>query len=498
MQSWTDNRSLREAIRGHDNNYTLLRAILAASVIYYHSFALTLDARHIDHIDAFLQPVTSLGSLAVQAFFFLSGLFVAQSYFNDRNTVRFVLRRAFRVWPGLFVCLVITAFIACAISSPRDFFLFPLFSDVYEYILRNAFFDTTWYIPGVFEKHALAGINGPIHTLPLEIRMYAILAIAAAIGLLATRFRIAVTSVVLMLACFTVSERLPGVSHILLAPYSRMAAAMFFAGVLAFAASEWIYPRLWQGLLLAGLTAVTAGTVHQFMFYCVVAWVLLYLGQSPIMAKFGRPRQDLSYGIYIYGWPSQQFVIAATSTNINPYALALSSLLLASVFAALSWHIVEKPAIALGQLLPSLFKAWRRRLTEKERRAVGVGAVIASVFVICVSMSVVTSAWDFVTVEPLKAQIIDFGPKEEKKGVPFNTQADGTSAIWIKLDATPPEGTKLVLAGHKLETSIGPNVASGKIDSKLLNKAGNKELFLEYRQVNKIERSNSVALKITN
>jgi peptidoglycan/LPS O-acetylase OafA/YrhL len=166
MSLWTDKRSLREVISGHDNNYTLIRAILAASVIFYHSFGLTF-ASFVDPIDAALLPTTSLGELAVQSFFFLSGLFVTQSFFNDQNVLKFALRRVFRVWPGLFVCMVVTALLAVVISNPGNILKFLIFRDFYVYIVRNSAFDLHWYIPGVFDHHAIAAINGPIHTLPL-------------------------------------------------------------------------------------------------------------------------------------------------------------------------------------------------------------------------------------------------------------------------------------------------------------------------------------------
>jgi hypothetical protein len=77
--------NVRECIESHENNYTLIRIFLAISVIYFHSFALS-NARHLqDHVSDFLLPITSVGGLAVEAFFFLSGLFVAQSLHRENK-----------------------------------------------------------------------------------------------------------------------------------------------------------------------------------------------------------------------------------------------------------------------------------------------------------------------------------------------------------------------------------------------------------------------------
>ncbi|SAK76493.1 acyltransferase 3 [Caballeronia temeraria] len=501
MPLWSDSRSLREAISGHDNNYTLIRAILAASVIYFHAFALTRTPGAIDPLNAMLAPVSDIGDLAVQSFFFLSGLFVAQSYSNDPKTIRFILRRFFRIWPGLFVCLFVTAFLSCAISTPKEFARFAFFNGVYEYILRNAVLDLTWYIPGVFEDHALSAINGPIHTLVMEAKMYALLAVLGAVGLLATTRRLGITCVLAGVACLMVGSTLPDIGWFFSAPYAHPAAAMFFAGSTAFALSRWIYPRLWQGILLGIATAILPGGAHKFMFFATVAWALLYLGQSPMLAKLGRPRQDLSYGIYIYGWPCQQFVVAATSTHVNPYLMAALALPLSCVFAAASWNLIEKPAIRLGHLLPAVtINSIKRRasvITDVQRRALRLGGVLFVMLAACISMRIATTAHDFVVPSPLTVRIVDFGPKESKKGTPFNEQPDGTFAIWLKLDGVPPTGTTVYLAGHKLDTFITAGVATANISPSIIATAGEKSVYLERRTVHGIERSKSVHLLIS-
>jgi peptidoglycan/LPS O-acetylase OafA/YrhL len=499
MSAWSDKRSLREAISGHDNNYTLLRAFLAASVIYFHSFGLTFD-QHPDCLSEWLMPISNVGNLAVQSFFFLSGLFVTQSFFNDPNTLRFVLRRFFRIWPGFFVCLVVTVFLLCALSSPKNFVLYTLFNDVYEYIVRNAAFQLTWFVPGVFPDHAMQAINGPIHTLPMEAKMYVILAIAGVVGMLSTPLRIGVAGFAIALACLLIGDDVPGVTWFFAAPYARPASAMFFAGVMAFAAARWIYPRWWQGVALAAVTALTHGNAHSVAFFLTVAWAIVFLGQLPLLAKLGRPKQDLSYGIYIYGWPCQQFVVSLTSTHLNPYALTPLALALSCGFAALSWRYIEKPAIMLGHLLPVVtMRSIRRQspvLSFVERRAARLGGVLFVVLVICVSMRSVTVAHDFVSVVAMPVQIVDYGPKEGRKGVAFNAQPDGSSAMWFKLDGVPPQGTSIYMSGRKLDTDLSPGLATARVPAELIASAGDRKLYLERRSVSVIDRSKTVDLRI--
>lgn len=90
--------TLHQTIESHNNNYTWLRLILSASIIYYHSFGLVWQSNYVDHLTYWLQPVTTVGGLTVQSFFFLSGLFVAQSYHRDPNLAHFAIKRVLRIW----------------------------------------------------------------------------------------------------------------------------------------------------------------------------------------------------------------------------------------------------------------------------------------------------------------------------------------------------------------------------------------------------------------
>jgi len=73
--------TLLDHIETHDNNYNLIRFVLAASVILFHANFIAGISKA-DPISRHLYPTTTLGGLAVQCFFFLSGLFVSQSIFS--------------------------------------------------------------------------------------------------------------------------------------------------------------------------------------------------------------------------------------------------------------------------------------------------------------------------------------------------------------------------------------------------------------------------------
>lgn len=56
---------------------------------------------------------------------------------------------------------------------------------------------------------------------------------------------------------------------------------------------------------------------------------------------------DISYGLYIYAFPVQQLLIVAGLGALVWWRFAALAGVIAAVLAALSWFVVEKPAMKL-------------------------------------------------------------------------------------------------------------------------------------------------------
>ncbi|WP_176054645.1 acyltransferase family protein [Paraburkholderia caribensis] len=480
-------RTLRETIETHENNYTLIRLILSASVIYFHSFF--ISPGYYEHISGVLVPLTSVGGLAVQMFFFLSGLFVAQSFHKDSRIPSFVLKRFLRIWPGLFVCLLVTASVIAMVSG-RPFVRFLTFGEFYDYVLRNSVFDLTWNIDGLLQSNTLHGLNGSIHTLPMEAKMYVVLAVIGALDMMRTSKRIAIAGAVTFALVLTpvVWDLIP--FNLLNADYSRDAAALFLAGVVVYGLSSWIRPALWQGAILIPAALPTHGSAHAFLFFASAVWIMLMVGQSKWVGRLWRPRNDLSYGIYIYGWPSQQIVMAITPIHLTPYVLTIVALALATGFAALSWRYVEKPAMRFGKAFTD------KPVVDTLKKHQRIIALMVMLTALCIAASFITNRMDVAPVAPMQVRIVDFGPHESRAGTPINQQSNGESALWLKLEGKAPERAVVVMDGERLTTQVGGEMATAKVDASILSTPGEKTIFLERRYADRIERSNMVEMRI--
>jgi peptidoglycan/LPS O-acetylase OafA/YrhL len=65
-------------------------------------------------------------------------------------------------------------------------------------------------------------------------------------------------------------------------------------------------------------------------------------------------KTDLSYGIYIYGWPVQQTLVTLFPEMGGAGLIALSFVIV-PLFAFASWHLVEWPALRLKRIDPREF-----------------------------------------------------------------------------------------------------------------------------------------------
>ena len=70
---------------------------------------------------------------------------------------------------------------------------------------------------------------------------------------------------------------------------------------------------------------------------------------SAQLRKIGS-RNDLSYGVYIYGFPVQQLLFLTGASSLGPLAFAGVACVTVLPFAAMSWLLVERPAMRMKTL----------------------------------------------------------------------------------------------------------------------------------------------------
>jgi peptidoglycan/LPS O-acetylase OafA/YrhL len=354
MAGWSDANDPRR------NNFDALRFLLAATVVYSHSYSIAVPRER--WTDELLTGLTgrqiSSGSLAVHAFFVISGFLIAQSWVRSRGFGDFIKRRALRLYPGF---AAVTLFCALA-AVPLATGSFPKVNAglIGKLAYRTLVLDA-WDDPTAFAGHHDPSVNASVWTIPYEFWCYVAVAGLAAAGVLRRRWCVAGLFVAMFALARTFSLLHCGPVWQQFTPH----AVAYHAGRIFGTPAEWpnfltyflagtlfylFRDRVRHSNRLAAACAVAlvaAGAVRpalQFVLPVCGTYLLFWAALHPRLRleKFGR-HGDFSYGIYLYAFPIQQLVVKAMGvTGVNPLALFAVSLPLAVVAGALSWHGVEK------------------------------------------------------------------------------------------------------------------------------------------------------------
>lgn len=328
------------------NNLDIFRVVAACMVIYGHSFCLAPEAGQRDVI-ARLLGFDYSGSLAVKIFFFLSGLVVTNSLLEKNNPLSFAVARFFRIWPALIVTVVISACVIGPIFSTLSIREYFKYWDVLNYITDNTRMHVAYYLPGVFNENPYKDtVNGAVWTLPYEVGAYLIVLGLSMVGTFKNRY------VALIVATLVILDPLFGNKLVLTwLPKNNettlLAPCFAFGAILAtYKDKIEISPNVIYGSWVL-FFMFSSCSFNFYFFYFALFLTLLLLSTNKLVLKF-RPKFDISYGVYLWGFPVQQ-IMTATFPSYGIHFNQISSLIICICLGLLSWHLVEKRFINLGR-----------------------------------------------------------------------------------------------------------------------------------------------------
>jgi peptidoglycan/LPS O-acetylase OafA/YrhL len=331
------------------NSFDFLRLFAATLVILSHSFPLT--GRAFEPY-LWLSGTETLGDLAVDVFFIMSGFLIARSWLDDPRAHVYFAKRLLRLLPALAVVVALTVLVLgplVTVLGARTYFSNP---DTWRYFSNLLLYPLALYLPGVFRHTPYrSAVNGSLWSLPVEATMYlldAVLGLCRVLG----NARLLGTFVALMLgfewyvrhdAALVDST----IGWVKLEPVLRLTVYYFTGSVIqvsGFRPRFALAPALGLALLLAATfrTSYQPFAQHVALPYFVFA---LAFAEIPWLRRFGR-HGDFSYGTYLYAFPIQQTCVHFMP-DLGPAGLFFVATPLTIGMAALSWHLVERPALAL-------------------------------------------------------------------------------------------------------------------------------------------------------
>jgi peptidoglycan/LPS O-acetylase OafA/YrhL len=329
--------TIGDAWLGGQNNFNLIRLIAAWLVIYSHAWAITGTAGN-DHF-AQLTMSKSAGAFAVDVFFAVSGFLIAASF--ERHRWRdFLLARTLRIYPALIVCIALTVFVLGPVLTTDAHYWRDM--TTWRYLWANA---TLWraefWLPGVFDGLPRTAVNGSLWTLPIEGRLYLALLFAGVVGMLRPWRYLTAWTLAIAGACAFALWRSPLPEHL---AYLVWVTSFFITGSLIWVWRNNIPLRWYLFAALLIVAALTRGTlVFHAAYFALVAYGTFYLAFALRLPRIEK--NDLSYGMYLYGWPMQQLALLAGASTIVMNIAAAT--VMAFACAALSWFAIERPVLRL-------------------------------------------------------------------------------------------------------------------------------------------------------
>jgi peptidoglycan/LPS O-acetylase OafA/YrhL len=325
------------------NNFDFLRLFAAICITFDHSF---------NHTPAsFPEPLAFISSgkigfsyVGLGIFFSISGYLIAKSASGSNSFKQFLWKRLLRIQPLLIVVCILSVFL-----------LGPFFTtlSIKEYFLNTTtwtYFRTTFPItgiqynlPGVFANYAgEKGVNGSLWTLVVEERLYVILGMIFFLPKLSKPIWYLLTAGANIYFYFLLT--FPQSNFIHFNYITTFYTVLFLNGATIFLLQLNLQQKHFNYIIVAAILFVFSFINTNFKFLQITMLPLLVLSIAHLKGHLNKTGRfgDFSYGIYVFSFPVQQMLSAASFFNDNPYRQFLVTLIIVFPLAICSWHLVEK------------------------------------------------------------------------------------------------------------------------------------------------------------
>lgn len=344
--------TLDELASTRNNHFNLIRMLAAIAVLISHSYPLTQGFSAVEPLSGWLG--FSLGELAVITFFCISGFFISLSLDRASSSLDFFSARSLRIYPGLTVVLLLSAFLIGPLFTTLDPAEYFRSDGIYRYLSDNLMlFSISFQLPGLFQDNPWPGINGSLWTLCYEVTLYLLVGGLGVCGFYTRRRRFAGFLLVYAIAyAFAHAAFKDVVANTAVLGDMNLGQLFswsfpFVLGMSLYRYRKHIPHRFVWFLPLAALAGWSYHTPYFFECF-VLAWTCLifYLGfaTNSLIERYNR-LGDYSYGVYIYAFPVQE-ILAHQLKGIGPISMMLLAFPIVLIAAMCSWHYVEKPAMS--------------------------------------------------------------------------------------------------------------------------------------------------------
>lgn len=357
--------TLGSSLDHRHNSLNALRLVFASAVIISHAWWLGGYGP-----EPALYGI-KLGTAGVMGFFAISGYLITLSAERSHSAKEYSLARFVRIYPALVVASLAIALVAAPLAARitrgrydlgDGFFFLGAALGLTIGILGSPPIGTS--LQGNFDAGEWAG---PLWTLTWEALCYVIIAIvvmAARRNAGAKSASLATVSLLCAVSCQVAFRLFQGGPVVSIVNFAMPLMACFLAGsVLAHFRENIPVGVVPIAVAAAAAWAALASGFGPALAPLPLAYLVLCAGSLRTFSRVGS-KYDISYGVYIYGWPVQQLLAALHLPSVLP-PLGYAAVALATVapLGFLSCVLVEQPAQRWR-------KAWTARRAAKQSELV--------------------------------------------------------------------------------------------------------------------------------
>lgn len=338
-----------DAALSRDNNFDVIRFLLAVLVVLSHSFGLLVGNDSTDPIWLFTRGQRSAGALAVDGFFVISGYLILQSWTNSRGWRSYLRKRVARIYPGFLVASGFCLLIVGPIATDHSMVIYSC-ARIAKTMGKAVLLDNI-QLSGSFPHNPTYGIDGSMWTIKYEFWCYLFVAAAGMFGFLKCGKIVLGAFAAAVLACVAhdwmhLFWPPPGRFTLITADLNSWPRLLsFFLGGATFYAfrDSLAWSPLWAmisaGAIVAGALLPPILTVVEPIAGTYLVMWLAFAPAGPFhFARYG----DFSYGIYLYSFPIQQMLIQRYGAGLGASRLFMMALPLTLLAAIASWYCVER------------------------------------------------------------------------------------------------------------------------------------------------------------
>jgi peptidoglycan/LPS O-acetylase OafA/YrhL len=331
---------------GRNHQFDLLRIVFAVMVLLAHAPEITDGNQHRELLARLTRSHFTFGALGVDGFFLLSGFLIVNSWQHTSKLLPFAKRRFFRIVPGYLVAALLSTFVVGLLAPGTPHF----FSQLNIHFVKSVMTLSSPSTPPVLPGNNYPLVNGSLWTIPFECRCYVLVALFGLAGLLRRRAVWLIVTVALLVAAL-----FPGhwahYDHTWFARYFGTVSAgvrltsVYFVGGCYMLFRDRVRFRRSYALAAAALMVALPWWKPNLTESAAVlfgGYLMFYLSEFHL--SFLDPMRsipDVSYGIYLYGWPVESMLI--WFLHVSPWTIFGFSTVLCCGLGWLSWVVIERP-----------------------------------------------------------------------------------------------------------------------------------------------------------